>query len=142
MSKAKHDNSRRVAPAPAQKGRIPQRKHPRPSLPLVGAGAFQLELVDLDQHPDGKLLRACAEATKLRDKLGGDGGINGSGWTTEQQSYFEALDIITDTEALTSLGLQMKAIFVMGDNMDPFEHSPMFLYASVIRDFLRMGVPA
>lgn len=102
------------------------------STPLPG-----VEIIDLDQHPDAALLRACVRVTALRDKLGQTGG---SMRTSEQDAYYSDLHLITETEALTPFGLQTKALFVMGDRSEPFEHSPCFLYASVIRDFLRMGV--
>jgi hypothetical protein len=73
------------------------------------------DLIDLDAHPDGALLRACAQATKLRDKLGADGGIGKRNVrSSEQDAYFRALDLITNTEALTHLGLLMKAVYAMG----------------------------
>jgi len=95
-----------------------------------------VEFIDLDHHPDGCLLRALSIATKLTDKKGLVGLAE-----IQQQALRLALITIINTEALTSIGVTMKATFVMGDRMDPMEHMPCMLYASVIRDYMRMGVP-
>jgi hypothetical protein len=102
------------------------------------------DLVDLDQHPDGKLLRLLSQATKLRDRCE-TAGIN----PYQFQGPPVALELweltisIIKAEALTPLGLQAKAIFVMGDQHDPMGHTCLVApFASVVRDLLRMGVPA
>lgn len=107
----------------------------------TGSGAsLPLALIDLDRHPDGALLRACAQATKMRDigtTTAAPGQYPLEGAPTR---YWELVSLICKTEACTAMGATMKAIFVMGDQPDPDQHSPASLYASVIRDFLRVGV--
>jgi hypothetical protein len=50
---------------------------------------------------------------------------------------------ISETESVTSEGLRMKAIFVLGDDANPLNRSlATAQFASVVRDMLRLGVPA
>jgi len=140
---ADRDHNRRVAPAPAQEARSPQRRDISPSLPHVGTGAFPLELIDLDAHPDGKLLRACVQATKLRDRFQNE-GVEPFRHPAPQgaDEFFDLTIFIVETEALTQLGLRAKAIFAFGDTELMSVSLNAAPYASVVRDFLRMGVPA
>lgn len=142
MSKAKHDNSRRVASAATQGGRTPQRRDISPSADPRQTGALPLNLIDLSRHPDAALLKACAEATKLRDRFDSEGvepfrdpappGAN---------DLWRLTLLITNTEAMTPIGLQTKAIYVMGDEADLMNRMVAVApFASVIRDFLRMAV--
>jgi hypothetical protein len=108
-----------------------------------GKGLPAFNLIDLDDHPDAALLKACAQATKLRDNLETIGKHPfGSLDCPSGCNLLKLCHFIAHTDALTDLGVTMKATFVMGDQADPMEQTPRMLYVSVIKDFLRMGVPA
>ncbi|MCB8884003.1 hypothetical protein ACELLULO517_27445 [Acidisoma cellulosilytica] len=138
MSKADRAYARkRMLPSPDVK--LPPPRRGRSSGRPVGlVGTFPL--VDIDGHPDADLLKACAIATGLIDR---HAPVLGSRLSpAETDTLTVAIDAIIRTQALTGIGVQMKAIFVMGDGNPMHCCSSIALYESVIRDFLRIGVAA
>ena len=114
----------------------PPRRDASPGLNLVGA----FPIVDLDAHPDAKLLRAVTEATKLRDQFelkGLDPFCHP--FPAGADKLWRLTGYITDTPAVTRLGCQVKAIFALGDDDPATITVGIAPYASVVRDFLRLG---
>ena len=107
-----------------------------------GGSPLPFAVIDLDNHPDGTLMRLCSQAARLRDR-----------------AYLEGIDIyqcpgpeyvpclhrlinqVSDTAPRTQEGFRLKALFLLGDDDDPRNTWPVRApLVSVIKDALRLGL--
>ena len=88
------------------------------------------ELIALESHPDGKLMRWVAHATKLQDRSAKD--AQGVAFFADLQSK------ISQTAAVTREGLHVKALFAVSEDGNPSGSHGVAL--SVITDMLCLGV--
>ncbi|MCB8878258.1 hypothetical protein [Acidisoma silvae] len=119
MSEADKENTRRRG-APSSAGAPPERRDDSLSHSGTLAGAFQL--IDLDQHPDGELLRLIAQGTNAREKyqaLNRRGHRRGKA-IADRQEVGDAFGVrmrlecrIINTPAKTPFGLTAKAMFAL-----------------------------
>jgi hypothetical protein len=107
---------------------------------------FPFEIIDLTTHPDGQLLRLCAEMTKLQERWDRAGLIN----EDLGHRYWAVADAIAAIHPETADGLTMKAMVALGmispsqRKMDEIGMTNFFCWGgivSVVKDVLR-GVPA
>ena len=71
---------------------------------------FAFEIIDLDQHADSKLLRLCAEMTKLQEQWDQPGaGLS----RILANRYWRTADAIAALQPKTIDGLQMKALVAL-----------------------------
>jgi hypothetical protein len=71
---------------------------------------FAFEVIDLDHHADGKLLRLCAEMTKLQERWDQPGAELTSGLADR---YWRTADAIAALQPKTIDSLQMKALVAL-----------------------------
>jgi hypothetical protein len=115
---------------------------------------FALELIDLNAHPDGALLRMIAEATKAREayelltERGYRKGMAKADRAERAAAYCAVTKIevsIIATPARTGFGLLAKALFALEhrSTRDPeasnFTWGPWGLLFSVVNDGVRIG---
>lgn len=120
----------------------PLRRDASPARPLGVAGAF--EVIDLNTHPDGNLLRLVVEATKLHDVLllGPRGRRSFRECSVNAGALMPLFDEIAATRPTTTDGWQAKAIFALlfdGPDMTCITVVHSVAY-SALRDALRLGV--
>jgi hypothetical protein len=72
---------------------------------------FAFDLIDLDQHPDGKLLRLCAKMTNLQDRWDIPLSCLDQALTEE---YWETANELLKLHPRTRGGFQMKALVAKG----------------------------
>lgn len=75
-----------------------------------GNGPLPLTLIDLEQHPDGDLLRLCAKMTNLQDRVDRPGAALD---TQLSKDYWATADRIVQTHPRTADGFQMKALVAL-----------------------------
>jgi hypothetical protein len=126
---------------------------PVPSLPLSfpempetagNATPFAFELIDLDAHADGKLMRLCGEMTRLQERWGQPD------WMDIVDRYWRTAEAILSIHPKTVDGLQMKALVAL-DMLEPNQKkldrmgvkgaSMWGGCVSIVKDVIR-GVPA
>ncbi|GAB0119902.1 hypothetical protein [Acidisoma sp. 7E03] len=98
--------------------------------------------IDLDNHPDGRLMRLCSQAGRLRDRAHFEGVEI---YQCPEPEYVRMLHRliaqISDMAPRTQEGFRLKALFLLGDEDDPRNtwavRAPL---VSVIKDALRLGL--
>ncbi len=110
-------------------------------------GPLPFDLIDLDAHPDGALLRLCAEMTKLQERWDQPRGDLQPGLPAR---YWATAEAIAAIQPKTLDGLQMKALIAL-DMLKPGQRDldkictrgfTMWGGAvSIVKDVIR-GVPA
>jgi hypothetical protein len=108
---------------------------------------FAFEIIDLDQHADSKLLRLCAEMTKLQERWDQPGACLVRDLADR---YWRTADAIASLQPKTIDGLQMKALVALDmltkgqrklDKIGVKGFSMWGGCVSIVKDVLR-GVPA
>lgn len=112
---------------------------------ITGGGtSLPLTLIDLEQHPDGALMRLCNRAAALQDRADLE-GVDLNLWPLPPYgvTHMGLLAEIAAAEPYTIEGVRLKAMTLMGDPDSGINRTAGRSYlVSVIRDFLRMGVAA
>lgn len=139
---AEHAYTRRRVPegSPAPET-PPPRRDASPARPLGAAGAF--EIIDLNTHPDGKLLRLVVQATKLFDglALGPAGPRSYSERGTDAVELMALYDEIAAISAVTADGWHTKATFAsFYDGLGMTRGTVHAVAYSALRDALRLGM--
>ena len=105
---------------------------------------FAFELIDLDQHADGKLLRLCSEMTRLQERW------EQPGWMDIVDRYWRTADAVAAIHPKTVDGLQAKALVALDmltkgqrklDKVGVKGFSMWGGCVSIVKDVIR-GVPA
>lgn len=109
-----------------------------------GGNPLPLTLINLNSHPDGALMRLCSRAAALQDRADLE-GVDLNLWPLPPYgiTYMGLLAEIAAAEPYTIEGVRLKAMTLMGDEDSEINRTAGRSYlVAVIRDFLRMGVPA
>lgn len=109
-----------------------------------GSNSLPLNLIDLDHHPDGELMRLCSRAAALQDRADLE-GVDTNCWPVPPYAVtlMGLQGEIAVAEPQTIEGLRLKAMTLMGDeNSERNRSVARFHLVAVIKDFLRAGVPA
>lgn len=113
----------------------------KPAGPLGAAGAF--EVIDLNTHPDGALLRLVVQATKLFDSLalGPAGPRSYAERGVDAVTLMALYDEIAAISAVTADGWHAKATFAcLYDGLGMTRSTVHAVAYSALRDAIRLGV--
>lgn len=112
-----------------------------------GGNSLPLSLIDLDTHPDGDLMCLCSRAGALQDRADLE-GVNINHWPLPPYAItltglLAEIAEIAVIEPQTIEAVRLKAMTLMGDEDSELNRSfGRYHPVAVIRDFLRLGVPA